>query len=102
MRSTLTVSLIHYETMPGAFSDEGERRPVKRCIYANAYGTGLDSTLRARNEGLRISGQVEIYSFEYEGEEDIEVAGKVYQIINARVRGDKTVLAYGEVIGDGN
>lgn len=102
MRSSLIVSLITYEIIPGSFSDEGEKRPIKRKIYGNAYGTGLDTALRAQMEGLRISGQVEIHSFEYQGEEDIEIGEKRYQILHARARGDKTVLTYGEVIGDGH
>lgn len=102
MRSSLTVNLITYEILPGSFSDEGEKRAVKRKVYGNAYGTGLDTVLRAQREGLRISGQVEVYTFEYQGEEDIEVGGKRYQILNASTRGDKTVLSYGEVIGNGH
>lgn len=100
MRSSLLINLITYEVTPNAFSDEGERKKIRRTIYGNEYGVGFDSSIRARREGLRVSGAVEVYTFEYCGEEDIEINGKIYSILNARVKGDRIILAYGEAIGN--
>lgn len=102
MRSNLILYLLQYETKPGAFSDEGERITQKRRVYANSYGISLDSSIRARREGLRIAGRAEIYTFEYRNEEDVEISGKVYRILHTKTRGDKTIITYGEAIGDGN
>lgn len=102
MRSSLILNLVSYKTLPSNFSDEGERVPVKRKIYGNAFSVDLDTSIKAQREGFRLNGQVEIYTFEYEGEEDLEINDKIYRILNAKTRGDKTVLSYGEVIANGN
>lgn len=102
MRAQLKITLLSYELLPGAFSDEGKRVEKRREIYANEFSTGLDAALRARNEGLWIEGRVEIYSFEYEGEEYVEVRGKTYRVLSVTRKGDKAVLTYGEEAAHGD
>lgn len=103
MRSSQKIKLIRYETRSGSFSDEGEKIPISRAIYANEYGVSLNNRLQAQVSGFRIQGKVEIYSFDYRGEEGLQLinGGPVYKILNADQRGDRTILSYGEVMGHG-
>ena len=102
MRSGSYIYLLTYETKSGDFSDEGLRIVNKRKVYANSYSVSLDTSIQARRERLRVAGRFEIYTFEYQDEEELELSGKVYQILHTQSRGDKTILTYGEAIGSGD
>ncbi len=104
MRGRDKIELIKYQVMPGSFSDEGEKIPVGRFVYANEFSTSLISKLQASKEGLRLAGRLEVYTFEYQGEPSLrlEKNGDIYKIVDAQKNGDRTVLTYGEVIGNAN
>lgn len=101
MRSREVLYLVRYEQKAGDFSDEGESTPVCRKVYGNLFSDSFSKKLSARVEGLRIAGQMEIYTFEYAGEPDLKIGDKTYKILDVSARGDRTVLTYGEVIADG-
>lgn len=98
MRSKRVVNLIDYEIVANTYSDEGEKRPVITQVYANTYSLNASQQLNAQHEGLRLNGRVEIWSFEYEGQPDIQIDGtqEVHTILSVEERGDKTYLSYGE------
>lgn len=98
MRSKRVVNLIDYEINPSSYSDEGEKTPVITQVYANTYSLSSSQQLQAQHEGLRLSGRVEVWTFEYNGQPDLQVDGsdQVYTILSVEERGDKTHLSYGE------
>lgn len=102
MRSGMVIYLISYTVKPGPFSDDWEKKPIRRKIYANEHGASLGLSLKARIDGLRISGQAEILTYEYKGEEEVEVDGKIDTILNVQTKGDKTILTYGRALGNAN
>lgn len=101
MRSREVIHLVSYETSPNDFSDEGVKIPVYNIVYANRYTLSSSEQLRAQHEGLRVRGRIEVWTFEYNNEEDIHIPGdkKIYTILSTEVRGDKTYLTYGERLG---
>ena len=102
MRSNSVVYLINRVYAPGDISDEGESLIQKMKIYGNQYKSlNFKSKLNAAVEGLRVKGRVEVYSFEYKGQEELQMDSKtspIYEILDVAVNGDKTVLTYGERI----
>lgn len=96
MRSKEVITLVDYTIEPSSYSDEGIKTPVFEKIYANRYSLSFSEQLRAQTERLRLNGRVEVYSFEYDNQPDIEVNGKTYTILSVTEKGDKTVLTYGE------
>ena len=95
------VNLIKYELKSSKYSDEGEKVPVIKKVYANEYSLSSSEQIRAQHEGLRLRGRVEIWSFEYDDEVDLQIIGKdrIYTILSVDKRGDKTFLSYGERLG---
>lgn len=96
MRSKELIYLVDYEILPTEFSDEGERIENLTPLYANRYTTSSSLQLKASNEGLRVKGKVEIWTFEYSGQEDIKVGKDIHTILSVEEKGDKTLLTYGE------
>lgn len=98
MRSKQVVNLIDYKITANDYSDEGEKELVITQVYANTYSLTASQQLNAQHEGLRLNGRVEVWSFEYNGQPDIQVDGttQVYTILSVEERGDKTYLSYGE------
>lgn len=98
MRNKEIASLIKTTRKKGSFSDEENKFEQKRDVYINTYSTSLNSIISAANENLDIKGRFELWSFEYSNEEFVEIAGKKYKIISSEIKGDKTIITYGDYI----
>lgn len=98
MRSKKVINLIDYKIESNSYSDEGTKTPVITQVYANTYSLSSSQQLQAQHEGLRLSGRVEIWTFEYDGQVDLQLEGSTdtHTILSVEERGDKTYLNYGE------
>jgi SPP1 family predicted phage head-tail adaptor len=74
---------------------------TERLVYANEFYVNGSEFYRAAQAGLKAEKQLEVYSFEYNGEEKLKHNNVVYKIIRAETRGDKTRITCEKVVGDG-
>lgn len=63
-----------------------------RLVYANLRRTSLQDKLAAGVDNLKAVQTFEIMSLEYNDEEKLMYEGDEYEVIDAQVRGDRTVL----------
>lgn len=74
---------------------------TERKVYANEFSVSSSEYYNAAVTGLRPAKQFEIYSFEYQNEEQLKHDGANYRIIRTETRGEKTRLTCERVAADG-
>ncbi|QCV56263.1 phage head-tail adapter protein [Thermoactinomyces vulgaris] len=100
MRHNDVIHLIYVDT---TYDEIGNPVEVKteRMVYANQFEVSSTEFYEASAQGLKPEKQFEIYSFEYQGEEQLKHDGQVFRVVRAATRGEKTRITCQKVTGDG-
>lgn len=78
-----------------------EAEPIRTKVWANRRKIGSSTWLAARSAGLHADASVQIRSFEYDGQEDVEIAGIEYTVEKAVRYGEFTVLTLAKRLPNG-
>lgn len=100
MRHNDVIHLIYVDT---TYDEIGNPVEVKteRMVYANQFEVSSTEFYEASAQGLKPEKQFEIYSFEYQGEEQLKHDGQVFRVVRDATRGEKTRITCQKVTGDG-
>ena len=103
MRYNKTIYLISTTVTQDEYLNEVEER-TERKVFANENSIGSSEYYNAASQGLRPELKFEIRSIEYSGEKEIKYPatpdGDIYNVIQARSMGSKTILTCEKVNGD--
>lgn len=100
MRHNDVIYLISEEV---TYDDIGSpiKEKVERMVYANEFSVGATEFYQASSQGLKPDCRFEVYSFEYENEEEMKHEDVLYKIIRTQKNGEKILLTGERVVGDG-
>lgn len=77
------------------------KQETARLVFANEWNLTAAEFYQAGNQGLKPEKAFEIYTLDYQNEEELGYEGMTYTIIRTQNRGDKTIITAQRKIGDG-
>lgn len=89
MRHKEVVYLLSYTTTYDALGNP-ITEPTEKMVYANEFSISNQDYFAAAQNGLKPTLELEIYSFEYDGETKLKKGDDEYHIMRANTKGDKT------------
>lgn len=75
--------------------------PERRHRLCNSFTVGAQTWASAVDLGLRADAEIQLWAFEYDGEDEVEYHGVEYDVVRATRQGDYVRLQLGRRASNG-